>query len=255
MFLCRYEMGSGPQYGVINEGKVYRLNGDPFDVHAVIGAYEVDLAEVRLLPPTVPSKIICVGRNYVDHAKELGNDLPAEPLLFFKPPSALIGPGVSIAILPIMGEVHHEAELAVVIGKQGRFISEDSALEYVRGYTCANDVSDRDFQRKDGQWTRAKGFDTFLPLGPWMSTSVDSLDLSIRCEVNGEVRQDARTSLLVFSIPMLIAHISTIMTLEPGDVILTGTPAGVGRIIPGDMVRVTIEGIGTLENPVAKRVS
>jgi 2-keto-4-pentenoate hydratase/2-oxohepta-3-ene-1,7-dioic acid hydratase in catechol pathway len=250
MLICRYESDHGPEYGVIADTKIYQLNGVLFESSLSHGPYVLDLADVDLLPPVVPTKIICVGRNYADHAKELGNEVPIEPLIFFKPPSSLLGHGKPIVLLPQMGEVHHEAELAVVIGRRGRFISEESAFDHVGGYACANDVSDRDFQRQDGQWTRAKGFDSFCPLGPWLCTDIDSSNLTIRCEVNGEVRQQASTSLLLFSIPTLISHISTIMTLEAGDVILTGTPAGVGRITPGDVVRVEIEAIGTLENSV-----
>jgi 2-keto-4-pentenoate hydratase/2-oxohepta-3-ene-1,7-dioic acid hydratase in catechol pathway len=250
MLICRYESDHGPQSGVIDDGKVYQLRGLPFEASASQGQYVSELANVTLLPPTMPSKIVCVGRNYADHAQELGNEVPVEPLLFFKPPSALIGHGKPIELLSLMGEVHHEAELAIVIGRGGRFISEDAALDHVGGYTCANDVSDRDFQRKDGQWTRAKGFDTFCPLGPWIRTDINPSNLAIQCLVNGEVRQNASTSLLIFSIPKIISYISTIMTLEIGDVILTGTPAGVGRLSGGDVVRVEIEGIGVLENPV-----
>jgi len=254
MLRCRYQTPNGPQYGEIDSGRVYQLEGGLFAASPSRGKLVSDLGDAVLLPPVVPTKIVCVGRNYADHAKELGNKVPVEPLLFFKPPSAILANGAPIELLPIMGEVHHEAELAVVISRRGRFIAEDSALDYVGGYTCANDVSDRDFQRKDGQWTRAKGFDTFLPLGPWIRTDLDPSDLRVHCAVNGETRQDSTTSLLVFSIPKLISHISSIMTLEPGDIILTGTPAGVGRIKSGDVVRVEIEGIGILENPVMDRM-
>jgi 2-keto-4-pentenoate hydratase/2-oxohepta-3-ene-1,7-dioic acid hydratase in catechol pathway len=199
----------------------------------------------------MPSKIICVGRNYAAHAKELGNEVPEEPLLFFKPSSALIGQDAVIEILPPMGRVDHEAEMAVVIGRQGRFIRRDEAQNYILGYTCANDVSDRDFQKKDGQWTRAKGFDTFCPLGPWINTELDASNVTVTCYVNGERRQEGSTSQLIFDIPFLLEYISGVMTLFPGDVILTGTPSGVGPLQPGDEVEVNVDGIGTLRNTVA----
>ncbi len=250
MLLCRFQGSDGPQPGVIDHNVVYTLQGDYFSPEAVRAAHVAAVEDVILLPPVVPSKIICVGRNYAEHAQELGNEVPAEPLLFFKPPSSLIGPGAPIEILPHMGRVDHEAELAVVIGRRGRFIPVEHALEYVLGYCCANDVSDRDFQKKDNQWARAKGFDTFCPLGPWIDTALDPANVAVRCRVNGEPRQEGRTSHLVFSVLYLIAHISGIMTLEPGDIILTGTPAGVGPIKPGDHVEVEVEGLGRLGNPV-----
>jgi 2-keto-4-pentenoate hydratase/2-oxohepta-3-ene-1,7-dioic acid hydratase in catechol pathway len=249
MRICRYQGTNGPQYGIIEDGVIFVLQGDVFSNPAK-GERFGGVDEASLLAPVVPSKIVCVGRNYADHAKELGNEVPKEPLLFFKPPSSLIGYGEAIVLLPEMGKVDHEAELAIVIGRQGRFIPVEESLLCVLGYTCANDVSDRDFQKKDGQWTRAKGFDTFCPLGPWIETTFDPTDVGVTAQVNGEVRQDGRTSQMIFDVGTLISYISRVMTLMPGDLILTGTPAGVGPIQAGDVVEVAVDGIGKLSNPV-----
>jgi len=208
------------------------------------------LEKLRLLAPINPGKIICVGRNYLEHAKEHQAEVPETPLLFLKPPSSVIGPGEAILVPPQSNQVEHEAELAVVIGKRGRWIPVQQAGEYIFGYTIANDVTARDLQRKDGQWTRGKGFDTFCPLGPWIETDLDAADALISCRVNQELRQMSSTREMVFSVEQIISFASSIMTLEPGDVILTGTPAGVGVIKEGDQVEVTIEGIGTLKNPI-----
>jgi 2-keto-4-pentenoate hydratase/2-oxohepta-3-ene-1,7-dioic acid hydratase in catechol pathway len=203
------------------------------------------------LAPLKPGKIICVGRNYAAHAKEHDAEVPDLPLLFLKPPSAVIGPGDSIYLPPQSNQVEHEAELVAVIGKRGRWIQPEEALSYVLGYTAGNDVTARDLQRRDGQWTRGKGFDTFCPLGPWIETDFDPADTLVSCRVNGELRQMASTRDMVFNIRQLITFASTVMTLEPGDILMTGTPAGVGPLKPGDEVEVTIEGLGTLRNPVA----
>jgi 2-keto-4-pentenoate hydratase/2-oxohepta-3-ene-1,7-dioic acid hydratase in catechol pathway len=205
---------------------------------------------LQLLSPLVPGKIVCVGRNYAEHAREHAAEVPEVPLLFLKPPSAVIGPRAPIVLPPQSQQVEHEAELAVVIGKRARAIVPEEAREYIFGYTAANDVTARDLQRKDGQWTRAKGFDTFCPLGPWIDTETDPADLRITCRVNDQIRQLASTREMVFSVYQLVAFISGIMTLEVGDVLLTGTPAGVGGLQAGDTVQVEIEGIGILENPV-----
>jgi len=197
-----------------------------------------------------PSKILGVGTNYRAHAVEMGKPIPAEPLLFMKPPSAVIGPGEAIVRPRGFERVDFEGELGVVIGKRARRVSVDDALQYVRGYTIVNDVTVRDLQKRDGQFTRAKGFDTFCPCGPVVVEGLDPSDLRLVSEVNGQVRQDARTSDLIFSVAQIIATASRVMTLEPGDLIATGTPSGVGPIAPGDVVRITIEKIGTLENPV-----
>ncbi len=212
---------------------------------------EYPLDDVRLLAPCAPSKIVCVGRNYAAHAEELDNVLPERPLLFFKPPSAVIGPDETIQ-LPDSAEVHYEAELAVVIGARCRNVRADGARDVILGYTCMNDVSDRAAQRWETNWVRAKGFDTSAPLGPSI-VSPDELDepLHVVLRLNGEIRQNGWTSDLIFSVPTLIEEITAFMTLEPGDVIATGTPAGVGRLSSGDVVEVEIEGIGTLRSPVA----
>lgn len=200
-----------------------------------------------------PSKIVCVGRNYAEHASELGNAVPTEPMLFLKAPSALLGSGEAIRLPAISEQVEHEAELAVVIGREcSNLGGEDDPLEFVAGFTCLNDVTARDLQRKDGQFTRAKSFDTFCPVGPRTVKDVDVSDLTVLCRVNGEVRQEGRTSQMVFPVPYLIRYISRMMTLMPGDLIATGTPSGVSRLHPGDVCEVEIEGIGVLTNPVAK---
>lgn len=208
------------------------------------------LADVRLLAPILPTKVIAVGRNYAAHAAEFGNEVPAAPMIFLKPSTSVIGPNAVIRLPAVSERVDFEGELAVVVGRQPlRGVPASRALGTVLGYTVANDVSARDLQMTDGQWGRAKGFDTFCPLGPWIETSLDPADLALRTEVEGEVRQDSRTSLLIHKIPELIEFISGVMTLLPGDVILTGTPAGVGPISAGQQVSITIEGIGTLTNP------
>jgi 2-keto-4-pentenoate hydratase/2-oxohepta-3-ene-1,7-dioic acid hydratase in catechol pathway len=200
--------------------------------------------------PVRPSKILCVGRNYAEHAAELGHDVPAEPLIFMKPPSSLIGSGEAIVLPAISERVDFEGELAVVIGRRCRNVAEADAMGVIGGYTILNDVTARDLQKKDGQWARAKGFDTFAPCGPRLVTDLDPTDLAIKTLVNGELRQAGRTSQFIFSIPRVIAFISRAMTLEEGDVISTGTPSGVGPLKPGDTVEVWVEGIGSLINPV-----
>lgn len=211
------------------------------------------LADVRLLAPILASKVIAVGRNYAAHAAESGNEVPEEPVIFLKPNTSIIGPGASIVVPRNASVVHHEAELAVVIGRPCKDVPAAKAREVILGYTVANDVSARDHQAADGQWTRAKGHDTFCPLGPWIETDLDASDLEISAEVDGQQRQRSRTSLMVHDIPKLIEWISAVMTLLPGDVILTGTPEGVGPIVPGDTVSVTVEKIGTLTNPVVAK--
>jgi len=211
---------------------------------------EIPLSQVRLLAPCTPTKILCVGRNYAAHAQELGNEVPTRPLLFFKPPSAVIGPEEEI-ILPTSSMVHHEAELAVVIGKRCRNVRAAEAMDVILGYTCLNDISDREAQKWEKNWVRAKGFDTSAPIGPMIVTK-DEIDgpFHVMLRVNGETKQDGSTRDFIFPIPVLIEEISTYMTLEPGDVIATGTPAGVGPLSAGDVVEVEIDGIGILRNPV-----
>lgn len=208
------------------------------------------LESVRLLAPVQPSKIICIGRNYVAHAREHQAEVPEVPLLFLKPPSALIGPGEPVVLPPQSQQVEHEAELVAIIGKRGRWIPPEEALGYVLGYTIGNDITARDLQRRDGQWTRSKGFDSFCPVGSWIETEFDPADSVITCHVNDEMRQMASTRDMVFNVRQLIAFASSVMTLEPGDLLFTGTPSGVGPLSPGDTVEVTIEGLGTLSNPV-----
>jgi 2-keto-4-pentenoate hydratase/2-oxohepta-3-ene-1,7-dioic acid hydratase in catechol pathway len=227
------------------------IEGHPFGQITFTGERWA-LADVRLLSPILPSKVVCVGRNYADHAAELGNEVPKEPLLFLKPSTSIIGMNDVIRLPPQSQRVEHEAELAVVIGATGaRRLDRTVAARAIFGYTCANDVTARDLQRADVQFTRAKGFDSFCPLGPWIETDLDPADLEVRCEVNEEVRQLGRTKDMVFDAATLVSYVSHIMTLLPGDIILTGTPAGVGPIVAGDLVTVRVDGIGELANPVA----
>ncbi|MBN1483280.1 MAG: fumarylacetoacetate hydrolase family protein [Chloroflexia bacterium] len=238
--------------GVLQGGQIHVVEGDP--AHPQPGRLLASLEQVRLLPPSQPSKILAVGRNYADHAAEFDHLPPAEPLLFLKPPSALIGPDDPIHLPAFSERVDHEAELALVIGRRCRHVSPEQALSCVLGYTCANDVTARDLQRGDGQWTRGKGFDTFCPLGPWLVTDLDPAQLQVMGRVNGELRQHGHVRDLVFSVGQLIAYAAAVMTLEPGDVLLTGTPAGVGPLQPGDLVEVEIPQIGVLRNPVLTAV-
>ena len=213
----------------------------------------IALGTADLLPPVTPSKIVCVGRNYREHAAELGNEVPAEPLLFFKPPSSLLKPGGTIVLPPASSRVDHEGEIAIVIGHRASKLGPGFNLRsIIRGYTLANDVTARDLQKKDGQWTRAKGFDTFCPVGPWVSDEVDPpLGLEIETRVNGDLRQHGTTADFIFAIPQLLVYITAAITLEPGDLVLTGTPSGVGPLASGDRVAVAAPGLGILTNPVA----
>ena len=211
------------------------------------------VADVRLLAPILPSKVVAVGKNYADHAAEMGGPVPTTPLIFLKPSTSVIGPFASILLPPSSEQVDYEGELAVVIGRPCRDVAAEDAASVILGYTVANDVTARDLQRADGQFTRAKGFDSFCPLGPWIETELDPSDLEIRTELDGEVVQDGHTAQLVFTVGEIIEFVSAVMTLLPGDVVLTGTPAGVGPMAVGQTVAVTVEGIGTLMNPVAAR--
>lgn len=252
MRVIRYEIPdtkSKPKYGWLLEDRVGEISGNVFGRYKR-NEVQMSLAEVKLLAPCEPSKIVCVGRNYVEHAKELGNEVPKVPLIFLKPPSSIVATGDRIILPPQSSQVEHEAELAVVIGKRGRNITAEQARRYVFGYTIGNDVTARDLQKTDGQWTRAKGFDTFCSFGPWIDTEFDPADAVITCRVNGQMRQMASTRDMVFNVGTLIAYISSVMTLEPGDLIFTGTPAGVGELRNGDEVLVEIEGLGVLKNPV-----
>ena len=249
MRLVRYRFGDRIATGVV-EGDVIRGLRGTFFEDPVPSGEELDLQHVRLLSPVIPSKVVGVARNYPAHAAELDNPMPDEPMMFFKPATAVIGPDDPIHVPTGSGRVDHEAELAVVIGRLCRQVEASEAPKYVLGYTCANDVTARDWQKSDGQWARAKGSDSFGPIGPWIETDVDPGDLSVVGRVNGELRQQGRTSDMAFDPATVIAHISRTITLLPGDVVLTGTPPGVGPMKDGDVVEIEVEGIGTLRNPV-----
>ncbi|MBN1303861.1 MAG: fumarylacetoacetate hydrolase family protein [Anaerolineales bacterium] len=251
MRIIRYQVDRKvPRPGWLLDDKVGDIEGNLFGKFRRKEA-EIPLEEVNLLVPMQPSKIICVGRNYVEHAREHGADVPEVPMIFMKAPSALLAHQETILLPPQSKQVEHEAELVAVIGKRGRNITAEEAKAYVFGYTMGNDVTARDLQRSDGQWTRAKSFDTFCPVGPWVDTEFDPSDAVITCRVNEQMRQMASTRDMVFQIGQLVAFISAVMTLEPGDLIFTGTPAGVSQLEDGDVVDVEIEGLGKLSNPVA----
>lgn len=239
-----------PVYGVLEEGKVKILERPCYLEHPVFNGETVKAGEVKWLAPCEPSKVLCVGLNYKQHAAEVKLALPKEPLLFLKPSSAVIGPGETIRLASAARRIDYEAELGIVIGKELRNVDTAHALEYVWGYTCANDVSDRVLQQGDGQWCRAKGFDTYLPIGPCIDTEVNPFDLAISLTQNGQVKQASRTSDMIFSAAEIVSFMSGIMTLYPGDLIITGTPSGIGPMADGDRIAITIEGIGTLENQV-----
>jgi 2-keto-4-pentenoate hydratase/2-oxohepta-3-ene-1,7-dioic acid hydratase in catechol pathway len=257
---CRFESESGPKLGQVEErdGEFWVVANLTEMLELPEGGTPASFAPVpmagfKLLPPVTPSKIICVGRNYRDHAKELGNEVPAEPLLFFKPPSSLLAPGGTIRMPKVSERVDFEGELAVVIAKRARKLKRgDDLRPYLHGFTLANDVTARDLQKKDGQWTRAKGFDTFCPVGPILDTGIDlRTPVTIETHVNGELRQHGSTADFIFALPELLEYITAAMTLEPGDLLLTGTPAGVGPLAAGDVVDISISGLGKLSNPVA----
>lgn len=251
--IVRVEVEERCLWGRVEGDDVVAVPNGPFSEPGAAGETLGSFTELRVLAPARPTKIICVGRNYVAHAAEHGAEVPTKPLLFTKPPSALIRPGAAIELPPESDRVEHEGELALVIGRRCRRIAEEAAWDAVLGVTCANDVTARDLQRAEKQWTRGKGFDTFCPVGPWIVTGLEYgavADLDIRCSVNGETRQQGQTSEMVFSPAFLVSYISQVMTLEPGDLILTGTPAGVGPLKAGDKVTVEIEGLGSLTNPV-----
>ena len=211
------------------------------------------LPDVRLLAPVLPTKVVGIGRNFAEHAAEFGQDVPPAPLIFLKPSTAVIGPRDAVRLPADSLQVEFEGELALVVGGVVRDVPREKALDTLLGYTCGNDVTARDQQSADGQWTRAKGHDSFCPLGPWIETVLDPADLGLRTELDGELRQESRTALLIHDVPTLVSYVSHVMTLLPGDVILTGTPAGVGRMVDGQTVSVTVDGIGTLSNPVRAR--
>ncbi|TVL94307.1 fumarylacetoacetate hydrolase family protein [Streptomyces sp. SAJ15] len=252
MRIARFSIDGNVAYGVVEGETLDIIKGIPYGDFERSGT-KIPLDKVRLLSPVLPNKIVAIGRNYAEHAAELGHEVPEVPVAFFKPSTAVVGPGDPIVYPSFSSEVHHEAELAVVIGRMCREVPRERVKDVILGYTCANDVTARDVQRREAQWARAKGFDTSCPLGPWVETDLDPRDLTVMCTVNGEQRQLGRTGEMVRTVEDLIVHITEAMTLLPGDVILTGTPAGVGPLNVGDEVAVTIEGIGTLTNKVIKR--
>lgn len=250
MKIVRIKAGDDITYGVADTEGVLVYNGSPFVAWEPTETV-VPWTNVKLLAPVIPTKVLCVGRNYEDHAAEFGGQVPDEPLIFMKPATSVIGQNDAVVFPAVASEVHHEAELAAVISRPARNVKAEDASRYVFGYTAANDVTARDLQRRDGQWTRAKGFDTFCPLGPAIETELDPLErLAVICKVNGEVRQAGFTSDMVFGVAELIEYITAFMTLLPGDVVLSGTPSGVGKVEPGDVMEVEIDGIGTLVNRV-----
>jgi 2-keto-4-pentenoate hydratase/2-oxohepta-3-ene-1,7-dioic acid hydratase in catechol pathway len=249
---------SAPYWGMMVDDLIYPLADAPYarildgryapEVLAEVGPLAIE--SVRLLAPVTPSKIICVGRNYADHAAETGSEVPKEPLIFLKAISSLLDVGEDVVYPSISQRVDHEAEIAVLIGKHCRFVDEADALDYVFGYTVANDVTARDLQNSDGQWSRAKGFDTFCPVGPWIDSNFDPRNRAVRCQVNDTMRQESNTDKMIFSIPHVISYISQAMTLVPGDLILMGTPDGISAVQPGDVMTVEVEGLGVLRNTV-----
>lgn len=257
MKICRFTDPETQRtsFGMIEDAQVFKLLGDLSGGNLSLEGSETSfaLADLKILAPVAPSKIVCVGRNYREHAAELGNPMPQEPLLFLKAPSAIIGTDEPIELPTSSERIEHEGELAVVIGRRcSRVAPEEDPLSYVLGYTCLNDVTARDLQRKDVQFTRGKSFDTFCPVGPYIVTGLDPADLKVETRVNGQVRQSGRTSAMAFPLTHLVSYISHAMTLEPGDLIATGTPAGVGPLLDGDLVEVEVEGVGILSNPVRK---
>jgi 2-keto-4-pentenoate hydratase/2-oxohepta-3-ene-1,7-dioic acid hydratase in catechol pathway len=263
--IARFTTGEDPQFGVVTgevdeqgipdeDCVVVALNGDPLYVGLHLSNKEYPLADVRLLSPVLPrSKVVGIGRNYAAHAAEMGSEVPAEPLMFLKPNTSVIGPGDPIFYPRQTSEVHYEGELAVVIGRICRDVPAEKAADVIWGYTVGNDVTARDLQRSDVQFTRAKGFDSFCPLGPWIETELDVSDVRVQTYLNGDLKQDGTTRDLIFDVPTLVAHVSSVMTLLPGDVILTGTPEGVGPMQVDDEVEVSISGIGNLTNKVKQR--
>ena len=258
MRIARYTTGEDPTYGIVagDTGAewIAEIQGDPLYQPVVFTGNRVSLADVRLLAPVIPrSKVIGIGKNYAEHAREMGGEAPTEPLMFLIPNTAVVGPGDPVVLPPQSNEVHYEGELAVVISRLCKDVPIERVKDVVFGYTCANDVTARDLQRADGQWARAKGFDTFCPLGPWIETDLDPGALSIVTRRDGEVVQDGTTADMIHDVAALVAHVSQAFTLLPGDVILTGTPAGVGPVASGQRVEVEIEGIGILSNPFIRR--
>ncbi|HSW58397.1 MAG TPA: fumarylacetoacetate hydrolase family protein [Dehalococcoidales bacterium] len=257
MRIVRYKSGKKTGYGILENGKIRSLSGSLSKIGDSLNSLKYGKEvyaeeEAVLLSPCLPSKLVCLGVNYRPHAQEMGSSLPAKPLIFLKPPTCVIGHEESIVLPRGWMRVDYEAELAVVIGKKARYVSEEESTGYILGYTCFNDVTERVAQKEDGQWTRGKGYDTFGPLGPWIETELNPANLKLEAYLNGQVCQSAYTSEMVFGIPKMISFISSVMTLWPGDVIATGTPSGIGAMKSGDIVEVRIEGIGTLRNYVVE---
>lgn len=255
MRICRYTDGEDPYFGLVDGvgEKIAQISGDPLYTKIELTGVTTTVADVRLLAPVIPrSKVIGIGRNYAEHAREMNNEVPEEPMMFLIPNTAVIGPDDPVVMPPQSERVDYEGELAVIIGRMCRDVSPEDAAKSIFGYTCANDVTARDLQKKDGQWARAKGFDTFCPLGPWIETDLDTSDLRLRTLVDGDVAQDGTTADMVHDIPKLISYASQAFTLLPGDVILTGTPEGVGPVQPGQRVSVEVQDIGTLTNPYVR---
>lgn len=257
MKFCRFLISNAsaaqpasPLYGLLEGDLIREISGPPWTSWSQVArTWRID--DVRLLAPVEPGKIVCVGRNYAAHAAEFGNEVPKEPLIFLKPPSAVIASGEPIILTPQSQRVEHEGELALIVGRRCSHLQEsDDALAYLLGYSCLNDVTARDLQKSDVQFTRAKGFDTFCPVGPHIETALDPSDILVETRVNGALRQSGRTSLMVYPVAFLVRWISNVMTLYPGDVIATGTPAGVGPLVAGDIVEVSVDGVGVLRNPV-----
>ncbi|MBN9606191.1 MAG: fumarylacetoacetate hydrolase family protein [Actinomycetales bacterium] len=257
MRVARFSRAGGdPSFGIVDDEEVVVLAGDPMFAGFQPTGERVPLADVRLLAPVIPrSKVVCVGLNYAEHRADMAAnvDAPENPLIFLKPNTAVIGPGDPIRIPPVEGRITHESELVVVIGRIAKQVCADDWADYVFGYTCGNDVSARDQMFADGQWARAKGYDTFAPIGPWIETELDPTNLEISSTVDGEPRRRGNSADLVHKLPELIAYISDVWTLLPGDIIMTGTPSGLGGFLPGQTVDITIEGIGTLSNPAELR--
>ena len=251
MKVARFSNGAEPRFGIVDGPELVVLKGHPLVAGYQTTGERIPLKELKLLAPTIPSKIVCIGKNFADHAAEIGEEVTEEPLIFFKPSSAIIGHGDAIVIPPQSKQVELEAELCLVIGKLAKNVSEDKALEYLWGVTIANDVTARDLQFGDGQWARSKAFDTFCPLGPWVETEFVPDSQVIESRINGEVRQNVAISEMVHKIPFIISYVSKNMSLLPGDIILTGSPAGISVINTGDIIECEVEGIGILSNPVA----
>ncbi len=259
MRIARFSHDNEVAFGVV-EGPgsdpadlvVATLEGHPFAPFSFTGVRH-RLTDVRLLAPVLPSKVVCIGKNYADHIAEMGGPAPADPVVFLKPSTSVIGPGDPIVLPRNSTHVDHEAELGIVIGRLCREVPRERAADVILGYTCGNDVTARDHQKRDGQWTRGKSHDSFCPIGPWVETDLDVRDVAVQCAVDGQVRQDGRTAQLLHDVPAIVEWVTAFMTLLPGDVILTGTPAGVGPLVPGNAVTVLVEGIGPLTNPVVAR--